>query len=1012
MLSKIQAFLGQRGVHPREAAVGVALGVLAGFVSGWNLTLCCVLTCVLLLRAPIKTFLLTWGVSAVSAWLLTPHTLRAGRWLLDETLVGSWLAPHADSVWLALFDLDRYTLAGGLVVALPAAIMVAWLAAMLAGALAHYVRTAQDGSAKEASVSQAFVRAGCFALLGSARDASDLAEKPRLWRPVGIVAFLVGVVPAAIAGYLHTPEFVAGRLLRTLSQANCAEVEAGHVELSLSSGLLYVQNLAVADPDDLDRDRVRVAQVTAVVRPGSLLRGELHVEKALLEGIEEDVPRARRARPSTMHIPGFEDHADADGQETADAPDHRRAADCVQHWDEVEKRLAQAQAFIAKVEQLAAGAQDESAGSVSSYAAMRQLRCTFGRSCPKVQIDAIRAKGFAKESNLGRGAVLEIANLSSDPRRLGKPAKAELMAPERGLRVAAELPLHRSGNPHKVSFELRDAELSQTAAPGAIALGVSCEAGKITVLGAGTADVRKIDLRLTAKVSGLRLKSVAGVAVAGIPTSMWNEGLAQLQAFNADAELCGAWGDVRLRLDEKDFLAGIQRQLQAVADQHAAARTQASDTAASGFAEVFPSHNAEQSTAGADPQQGADAAAPSNSGGASNSTGHDVAAGTETATPGSAWDHAAGGRPSAESWADKYPGAAPVTNENRGAAPPVTAQPSGSDANTGSGRYYAEEPGHASQGQGQGQGQESPMKNATANNAPAEDESTSADAPWQTNTPRTIDAPPAGAPAPGEPAQVGDSNDAAAHPSAGGAFRPRPQRTPPAVDDEEYVVGGGYEQLFRAQREVGRSPAEEARTEEPPIQQVPAEQLPVVVRREPPVSADDSPQFAPQARSRLYSEEAYAPPAAQHGRRGGYETADGAEFAPPEVPAIRSRFVPTHDEVEQFSDADARDWSSAVATGDEEHESVEEPEEEPGMLTRAGQAVTGTIGSLWPFRRSVEPPPVQPARTARRQPPAASRPMPPSSSRTMSPGRSRSMPPPEDEPPEEKTLLGRLQFWR
>src|SRR5205807_192687 len=131
MSNVFQSLLGaiRGGVHPREIGLAVFLGVLAGFVGGVNLTLALVLLAVLVLRTPLKMFAQAWALAAGLAWTLTPVTFHLGRYVLTGTPVGDWLAPQAEGPWVALFDLDRYTLIGGAclapILALPTACIIA-----------------------------------------------------------------------------------------------------------------------------------------------------------------------------------------------------------------------------------------------------------------------------------------------------------------------------------------------------------------------------------------------------------------------------------------------------------------------------------------------------------------------------------------------------------------------------------------------------------------------------------------------------------------------------------------------------------------------------------------------------------------------------------------------------------------------------------------------------------------------------------------------------------------------
>ncbi len=297
------------GVHPREVAMAVMLGTLAGFVTGWNFTLVAVLLLVLVVRAPLNVFGQAWGAAAALSLALTPLTHRTGRSLLENSSFGHWLAGHADSVWLALFDWDRYTLVGGvvwaLVLGLPAAFFVGRLTRSLQKRF-HKLQERLDADQQQWKA-RFTVRAACWMVFGGYEKAAPPQTRPRLFRKLGLVAMALVLAPAGFAAWMYGPSFAENSFLYTLTAANRAEVNADDMQLSLSDGLLNIYNLQISDPDNLDQDRFRIKQVTAVVRPGPLLRGQVLIDKILLEGITSDEPRAERAKPFSVHIPGFDE---------------------------------------------------------------------------------------------------------------------------------------------------------------------------------------------------------------------------------------------------------------------------------------------------------------------------------------------------------------------------------------------------------------------------------------------------------------------------------------------------------------------------------------------------------------------------------------------------------------------------------------------------------------------------------------------------------------------------------
>ncbi len=571
MFTVMRSFLGfvQKGVHPREVALAVLLGTLAGFVCGWNLTLACVLVLVLVLRAPVKVFLQTWGISAGLAWMLVPSVFRTGKYLLEQSMVGDWLAPHADNVWLALFDADRYTLVGGAMWGLGLGCPLAWIAAITTKALQQRISSlAAQVSAEKSGVKRACVKAICWMLLGGLKEDLKVPLKARLLRPMGAGMFVLVIAPAAVLGHRYMPEMITSSLLTTLSLANGAKDDAEKIELSLTDGLLTVHNLQIPDPDHLDQDRVRIQQLTAEVQPGRLLRGYVHLEKVLLEGIQENVARKSPAQPCAVSMPEFEfPSEEAEGEtEKAPADGSWNLSEYIKDWDKIQHRLTQAKQVIQKIHQLSEACQGEEQPPEqvsATYLAMRSMRCTFGRKpMARVQVDMIRARKFA-DGTLGNDAVAELVNLTSSPAMTGKPTSLQFVAPKLGLRVAGNLNLHKTGAQHDLAVEARGMNMDRMLRMDKLSEQMSMSGGKMVVRGKGSMNLEQFQLALTASVADVQFKLGKQGRLLGISPELWNEGLQQLGTFKVQGSLDGSWTSPALHVNTQDLLAQLQQQLQA-----------------------------------------------------------------------------------------------------------------------------------------------------------------------------------------------------------------------------------------------------------------------------------------------------------------------------------------------------------------------------------------------------------------------------------------------------------------
>lgn len=565
------------GVHPRQIALAVGLGIVAGAVSGWNLTLLVVLLAVLASKVPLKVFCQIWGLAAAAGWLATPLTFRVGRFVLEGSFVGSWLSGHADSIWLVLFDLDRYTLMGGLVLglllAVPAALTVARVADKLQKKLlALHEKLQGDDKWRE----RLSVRLVCLLLFGSMAKAVQPPPKPQWLRPWGAALLALLLVPAAAVAWMYGPSYLRSGLLTVLSQANQAEVNTGKFQLSLRDGMLQIDQLQIADPDNLDSDRLRVEHISAVLRPGPLFRGHVQVEKILLEGVHCDVPREKRAKACNLHIPGFDklpDFSLDQPAEEAPSPDSPKwdmpLEKYVKNWEQIRERFEQAQQVLEKLEQLSKYLPEEEKELhelakdeiPAEYHVMRAMHCSFGRVRPRVHVGVMRAKNFSEKWGLGSDATIELSNITSNPRLVNQPTRLEIVAPAKTLQIVAQLNFHERGARHLLAFEARDVDLVKLINTARFSQELALQGGKLAISGRGQVNAHELDLPLEISAKDLQLQLHPQGKFAGLPGDLWNQGLSQLGGLELKAGIKGPWLKPRLHADTDELVARFRQQL-------------------------------------------------------------------------------------------------------------------------------------------------------------------------------------------------------------------------------------------------------------------------------------------------------------------------------------------------------------------------------------------------------------------------------------------------------------------
>ncbi|HXT57826.1 MAG TPA: hypothetical protein VN699_04285, partial [Pirellulales bacterium] len=392
---------------PRSLALAIILGTLAGFVTGWNLSLAAVLLAFVVLNVRRKAFACAWAAGLAASWLGSRWISGLGRVLLDETALGGAIGALGDGAWIAMFDWDRYDLVGGACLALLLSIPAAKFAALLAR-----------------------------------RSAADAApHRGETWiRPWGYLTGLVGLVVFAAAPWWLGPKLVEREMLRQLSAANGAAVEAAAVRLSLWTGELEIDDLQLVDPHRFDRDRLRIGRVSACLEPGELVRGRLKTDKLLLSQIGADVAR-RQAEDRTQPVAGRRarrtDFPSVAGQlggpEVCPTSAELELDGYLRNWPEFRDRLAWLGRLVAGIEQLAA------------CDGPRGARSDLGSPHPRVHVAQVRADDLAYAWGLGRNAMLEISQLSSNPALTQGIAKLEITAPEFSTEISAELDLQQPG---------------------------------------------------------------------------------------------------------------------------------------------------------------------------------------------------------------------------------------------------------------------------------------------------------------------------------------------------------------------------------------------------------------------------------------------------------------------------------------------------------------------------------------------------------------------------------------
>ncbi|HJT35000.1 MAG TPA: hypothetical protein VJ783_23430 [Pirellulales bacterium] len=511
------------GRRPRDAALAVVLGLLSGMLCGWNLSVGLVLIAAIFLNIPTRLFVVAGLVGGAGAWLAADFIRSLGVTLLDRTGLNHAIAALGDGPVVAMLGWDCYALIGGAALALAVSVPAACLAATIAAR-----RNRQSGT----------------------------AVSPLL-RPYGVPVGLVVALGCGAAPWCFGPRMISDELFRQFTEYNTAEVSAAEVRLSLWTGRFTVRDLRIADPANLDRDRLRIGRLIGQLSPGELIRGRLHIDKVSLEHLRADVARRELARSSDE--PPLE--IEADSLDEPAPPDERQTdiASYLHDWPVVRHDLTWLQWLASAVERLA----DTEGDGIQSNSSRPTGRSDLGTRRPRVSIEQLSASDLASNWRLGRKALIELSDLSSDPRTSRQPPRLRLVAPRLAGELSLEFQLRSPQRRHAIKCSAYDLDLAQQFDATRAGRAPNVKHATTNLTGEGWMDRRRLELPLQIETQPHDLPIDGPGQFAGIDNSLWRQSLSRLDRLRIEAVLGGSWAAPTLTIDSDRLLAQLKDQLRA-----------------------------------------------------------------------------------------------------------------------------------------------------------------------------------------------------------------------------------------------------------------------------------------------------------------------------------------------------------------------------------------------------------------------------------------------------------------
>lgn len=526
----------------RAIFLAVLLGLLAGFVHGWNLSLACLLILVVFFNVRARVFLLIWLLGVGLSWLLIPMTYAVGRFTLDQTPVGDFLALFGDLPSVRLLGLDRYTVVGGIVVAM----LLAIPACVTVRNWVRRLRAAHEQSERE-SLGARFGRW----LYGTT---STVASEPVV-RPFGLWMAVIAIGGLSLFVWWFVPRRAEALLFHSLVSSNGAPVTAERFELDFWSGTLEAENLSFSD-GKTDQSWVRVARVSASVDATDLLQGRINCKQAQLEGIET-------SQKDTLD-PGRSDLAGAANLPEKSAPTVLDPASYLREWNAVENQWRSAERVFRLIENLqdldnllAARARRDA----SSMRRWASARSALGSKRPTVYVRELVLRDPPGDWRLSPGAKICVKDVSSTASFTPRPTRLEVTDNERGLQFSATLNLRDEPYRHRIELRSSGIALANHLMPPGSKQPIECEAGVGDVFATGWASRDELDLALEVHLSQLTARIAGQDPIAGVAADSWNEALAQIHDLRLLARVNGTAKAPCITFAEPELLREVAQSL-------------------------------------------------------------------------------------------------------------------------------------------------------------------------------------------------------------------------------------------------------------------------------------------------------------------------------------------------------------------------------------------------------------------------------------------------------------------
>lgn len=386
---------------PTQIAFGVFFGAVAA-LTPFGLHLIVIFTAALLVNCSMAACLLVFGALKPVGLALGGLSFKLGTGLLEngEGAYASLIRALSGAPVLAYLGFDRYVVAGGLALALPASIVLALVFGLaVSGYRKKMAPKLADANWFQAMMKKAWFRFFKWLIAGKDKEQQEPKKRFILLRPFR--AYMILFIPLlyigiTVGGGLYAQAAINGIAAKGLSRSLGVQCTFGKIEYSFFGQRLAFENFQLPDPSNTKEDMVKVGGFEADLGFVSLLSKRLHIEKLAVKDVAANVARKEDGKLNVTELPGAQPTDPAAKSKwdewTEWLTQKGKDADWTEIWNKYQEYRKKADEK--RKEEEAKKARGEKVAR-PELAYDPDLRWDPGRSDPLVRVDLLQLKNVA-----------------------------------------------------------------------------------------------------------------------------------------------------------------------------------------------------------------------------------------------------------------------------------------------------------------------------------------------------------------------------------------------------------------------------------------------------------------------------------------------------------------------------------------------------------------------------------------------------------------------------------------